>query len=386
MATLESMVGRVMRARPGLDRSLAIDFLNERLRSILNRNPNWAGLTARTVIPIPTAYAAGTVTLTTGSRQVVGTGTNWPIDDAFSGTLATQIPVPGNTRVQLSSVAGLQRGTLIVLDGNGPNTEALPILQILSGANVVEISPRYPHDQNATVTVSSLAGQQMRFNAFSPIFTVQAVLDPSTITLDPMWGDQSSSGNGYQILRMYTTVASDVDSLQLVYDPVQSMALRLNVRQEELNSYDPNRQATDSPTCISPIGPQAGGLMLYEIYPAQSTARQLAVLYRRKWPNMVLPSDTQPPFINENALVFGALADAFITPCPRGPEGKDPGFNPQASQMYEARFEQAYIDALTADQSKVQSNFTYDIGRTLGPSMGSQWNVDHDWDSAAGNY
>lgn len=101
---------------------------------------------------------------------------------------------------------------------------------------------------------------------------------------------------------------------------------------------------------------------------------------------MVVPGDMPPPFINPNLLIYGALADAYRTPSPRGPESKDTGLSLEASMRYEELFERAYIDNLTADQSKAQTNFTWNVAQTFGYGLGSNWLQSHDLDAAEGNY
>ena len=383
--TLQSMQNRVCKQRIGLDRTLAVDFLNERLRQIIDRKPNWSGLLKRTVLSIPQSYTTGTIAVTTGSNVVTGTGTAWPVSDKVNSNINQEIRAPGTYWVQPNSLTGITSSTLLYADASGSYPEVVTVLDMLAGR--IQCNFQYPHNTGFTITASSLSNLQLRVNSINPVFTVQAVTSPTSLIFDNPWGQASQSGMAYQILMMYTTFAPDVRELIVVCDPVQQIMLRLNVSQEELNMYDPNRTATDSPNLIANLGPNLNGLQMYEIYPPQSTPWQLACLYHAQWKDLRLPNDTPPPGINPNVLIYGALADAFATPCPRPPDMKDNFFNLNTAEMYGRRFEAAVIDCMNGDESRYQQAFTWNYALTFGGmSMGASWEVSHDIDAATGNY
>jgi hypothetical protein len=384
-ATLQSMQSRVMMQRPGIDRNLVQSFLNERMRQVLDRKPDWSGLLKRTVLSIPNAYTAGQIAVTTGSTTVTGTNTAWPVSDVVNTIVTEQIKAPGSYWVTPASVAGITRDTILYVDSSGPYPEAVPVLDILNGHIFCPFA--YVHDAGFSITASSLANRQLRVNSINPVFSVNAVTSPTSLILDNPWGQASTSGMGYQIFMMYTTFGANVKELVVVTDPVQQITLRLQVSQEELNQYDPNRTSTNSPQSIANLGPNLNGNMLYEIYPPQITAWQLACLYHAQWPEMRLPQDQPPPFLNSNMLIMGALADAFSTPCPRPPDMKDSFFSMENAQKYEARFEQAVIEAMNADESKYQRAFQWNFAQTFGAAgMGANWNQSHSADAVMGDY
>lgn len=383
-ATANQLVSRICKQRQGLDRSLALDFLNERIRTVLDRRPYWSGTLKRTVISIPNQYTTGTITTTVGSPIIQGSATAWPVNDVVNTVIEEPVQAQGVMWVTPASLAGITLDTVMYIDSGGTYPEICPVIDILAGR--IKLNFQYPHNAGATATASSLNGLQLRLNSTNPVFTVLAVTSPTTLTLDTPWGAATQSGGGYQILLMYTVIADDVKELINATDPFQQIALRLHVQQEELNGYDPNRTATNSPTCLADLGPNANGSMVYEIYPPQSFQYQLYVQYNCQWPDMRLPTDMPPPFIQSGTYIYGALADAFRTWCGRPPGNSDPGYSLENSAMYEQMFEKAVIDSMAADESLAQKAFSYDWGRVFGFGLGAAWEQCHDYDASQGNF
>jgi hypothetical protein len=383
-ATLQSMQSRIMQQRPGIDRNLVQALLNERMRQALDRKPNWSGLLKPVVLSIPTAYTVGTISVTTGSSNVTGSATDWPVHDVIDTTITEQIKAPGTYWVTPTSMAGFTQDSVLYVDAGG-TPEIVPVLDTLNGH--VQCPFAYAHSAGATATMSSLANLQLRLNSINPVFSVVAITSRTTLVLDNPWGQASSSGMSYQMLKMYTTFGVPVKDLIVVVDPVQQLTLRINVSQEEVSMYDPNRTASDSPQCIISLGPNANRNFLFEIYPPQITAWQLNALVHVQIPDMRLPFDMPPPFLNSNMLIMGALADAFRTPCPRPPDGKDQFFSLENAAEYERRFDQAVIECMNADESLYQRAFTWAYSQTFGgASMGASWLQSHDMDAATGDY
>ena len=383
--TLQSMQNRVCKQRIGLDRTLAVDFLNERLRQILDRKPDWSSLLKRNLLSIPQAYSIGTIAVTTGSTLVAGTGTNWPVDDAVNTHIQEPLRAARTVWVTPDSTVGITPSSLLYVDSAGPYPETVAVLDMMAGRILCAF--QFPHEANFTATASSLVNLQLRVNSINPIFTVQAVTSPTSLYLDNPWGQVGAAGMAYQILLAYTPFAGDVKELVVVVDNFQQIALRLQVSQEELNLYDPNRTATDSPNCIANLGPNLNGQQMYEIYPPPSIPYQLSYLYHARWKGMRLPDDTPPAGINPNALIYGALADAFATPCPRPPDMKDAFFSLETANMYQSRFEQAVFELMTSEESTYQKAFTWNFAQTWGGmGMGANWEQSHSWEAAAGDY
>jgi hypothetical protein len=269
------------------------------------------------------------------------------------------------------------------MDSGGANPEICPVQDIL-GTNI-NVYYQYAHTASHTATQSSLVNLQLQLGSTVPIFSVLGVTSPTALTMDNPWGNVTQSGTGYNIIMIYVPFATDVKELLTVVDPFQGIPLRLHVSQEELNLIDPNRTATNSPTCIGDRGPSASGVMLYEIYPPTYIPYQLNFLYHRQWPDMRLPGDRPAPFLNPTMLAYGALSDAFRTPIPVGPDMKDPWMSIQVADSYEKKFEMAYADAINADNSLYQSAFTWQWSALYGIGNASYWQQ-HDPDASSGNW
>jgi hypothetical protein len=288
-------------------------------------------------------------------------------------------------------MTGVTGDSVFYIDAAGPNPEVCAVLDLSSSQVLLNFTQ--VHGTGATVTQSSLANQQLRLNSVNPIFTVVAVTSPTSLMLDNPWGSVNTGPTSYQILLMYTTLypsqpgGGGMKELLVVVDPIQQIKLRIHVSQEEVNQYDPNRTATDSPTQICDLGPNLNGNQLFEIYPPQSTARQLNFLCYQQWRDMRSPGDRPPPFINGAVLFYGALADALRLKIPRPPDYKDPWYNPEMADVMEARFERGVTDLIQADNSKAQVDLTWDYSRIMGyGGWGSTYMLSHDLDAIFENY
>jgi hypothetical protein len=384
--TLESLRNRIRRQRPGISPDLATDFLNERLHTVGDRKQMWAGMLKRGVISIPDSYTTGSITLTTGSTTVTGVGTNWPVDDVVSVTIPTAVR-PGDNVCTPSSMSGIGFDTVLFVDASG-SPEVVPVMEF--SYSQFKAVFNQPHNSPFTATTSSLAGLQLRMGAGSnnPIYSVVAVTSPTTLLLDNPWGGPTQVGVGYEILKIYVSVGQDCREVLQAADMVQQSRLAVHVPQAYLNAVDPNRTSTNDPQCLADLGPSMCGNMQVEVWPPQATARQISILYYKKWPDLRKPSDRPPPFINPTVILYGALADALRTKCPiaNGPKGElsDPYYDPQTAMLYEKKFESGVSDAIVADDSYALSSLTSDWSNwPLGSGAG--WDQSHAV-SAEGEY
>lgn len=390
--SFERMIGRVKAVRPNADNTVIAGFLNDRMRTLIDRRPVWAGLLQRGVLSIPAAYTTGTVSVAPGSTLVTGTGTAWPVSDAVNTTLVDTVKTPGSQYITLASTAGVTLDSLLYVGGGTANAEIVPVLDIVPG-NKIQGLFTSKHDAGETVTQSSLVNLQFRISMLNPIWTVKAVTSATQLVLDNIYGAASASGLSYQILLMYTSFAANLKSLVNVIDPVQGLSLDLHVPQQYANEFDPNRTNTNSPMWIIDLGPNSNGSMLYEVYPPQTTTYQLYFVYYQQWPDMRFPGDRPPPFINTSTVVHGALADVLRIKIQmpnlsgsRGDPMVDPYFNPDAATVYEAKFEVGYGDAVNADNHLAQTALSWDFKRSVGLGFGANFEQSHDWDAISGNF
>lgn len=375
--TAGSLIGRLLRMKPSLDRSVALDLLNDRIRQIIDKRPLWAGLCKKVVVNLPAATTTGGVTLTIGSNVMTGTATNWPVTDIVNTTIPGGVSRPGSQWVTPASMSSINPNSLLYVDGTG-TPEIVPVQQVRGNQFLGTFQA--PHNVNCTATQSSLVSQQLLISTNNPYFTVLAVSNSTTIILDNNWAYQNLTNAGYQILQAYVTFANDVKDLLDVVDPIQPLRLKTHVPQRWLNATDPARQNSNTPVWVVDAFPNAQGQQVFELYPPSTVVYQLWALYYVQWPDMVSPGDRPPLFINPTVIYHGALADALRMKIPTPPRMEDPWYDPRAAEVYEEKFERGCGDLVNADNSKAQRDYEWDFD-AFGIG-GSTWNQDHAVDSS----
>jgi hypothetical protein len=114
-----------------------------------------------------------------------------------------------------------------------------------------------------------------------------------------------------------------------------------------------------------------------EVWPWQTTAYSIPVLYNRQWPDLIQPTDRPPGFINPSVIIDGAIADALRRQDLRdnSPGGKDPYFNPALAREFDQKFLAGAIAAANADEERCQQRLSSSLtnyGGGLGPNA-SYW-------------
>lgn len=368
-----------MSFRPGVDRNLVQGWLNDRVRQALDSRTYWSDLLSHGVLSIPNFYNTGNVTVNTGSKVVVGDGTNaWPVNDKVNTTVVAGINEIGYVVVTPLSMQNIATDTYLYVDAAGtPET----VVVVRTTATTFTAQFQFVHTApNTTLTSSSLSGMQFRTDESSPVFTVTSVQSSTMLTLDLPWGYMTLVNTAYQIVKSYFTLAPDLKDVLYVIDAYQGIPLRLHVAVEEINWRDPQRSSTGPPLAVVDLAPSAGGSMQYELWPWQFSSYQLGFIYYKQWPDMLLDTDRPPWFINPSIFMFGALADALNFRV----NEKDIYHNPKLAMHYEARFQQGMEDARNADESKAQRGYSFDFEQLFG-AAGAQFWRSHDPDLCAWN-
>ncbi len=352
---LFSLRGRVMANRPGVTPDMVVQWLNDRLRQVLDNSLIWADLLQPGMLSFPNATSAGAINLTTGSPIVQGNATFWPVADVVNTIIPAGVPEFGYVEVTPTSMAGITANSYLYVDAAG-TPEIVPVV-LVTRTSFTAIFQQL-HNPDCTVTQSSLANQQFRLGESYPIFTIGAVtyLDPSgsgngTLQLTLPWGAASVTAQPYTILLMYVTLGSDFKDVIVMKDEQTGYPIRLHVTVAEVDYRDPQRTLVTGNPWFSLVGrgANAQGNLWFEMWPAPQTQRQFSYLYSKQWPDMVKDSDMPPPFINPSILFHGALADAKRMRM----SGKDPYYDMQGADYYEKRFMQGVMDARNANQAKV---------------------------------
>lgn len=369
VTTLGEMRGFVRRLKPNVDPNTIRDFLNQRVRSLLDRSIVWSGLIRRGVIQIPAAYSTGTVTLTSGSAVVAGAATDWPVSDIVNTTLSAAVDETGLQWVTPASMTGIDVDTVLVADA-GSSRELVAVVE--TDSTRFRANFRKTHLTSATLTASSLTGRQFKLGMRYPIYTVRAVYSATSMELDNPWAGDSLPSIGYTVLKAYYTMSPNMKHLLTVLDPQQAIALKIHYPQSALNVEDPQRTAAGWPTLVSDVGRNEAGNMQYEIYPHQTAPRHLSYIYVEQWPDMKEDGDQPPPFVNPNVFLWGAASQALRTKVGE----KDSYYDPATANYYEAKAMNEEALAMAADQSKAQTMLSLEVERMLG-GRGGLWNQSH---------
>lgn len=385
--TLSTMMGRVQQVKPNAKPEQCRQWLNDRIRELIDGRPYWSDMMRQQIISIPQPYNSGTVSATYQSNVIAGAGTGWVVSDVVNTTLSLGVSAIGNQWATPSSMVGITENTLLLIDAGTPSQEVVSVLQVAQARFVANFQFTHNGVQGnpvpstaAVVTSSSLSNLQIRMASYQPIFTVMAVVDAQTLLMNLPWGGPSATALGYSILKMYCTMPSDFKDFLSIVDPVQGIPIAFHVSQRDLDFRDPQRTSSGEPCFLADRAPDSNGNMQYEIWPPGSAARQLSYLYCAQWPEMRKPTDRPPFFLNPTVLVDGACAKALRTRVERN----DAWYDLPQSKMYEADFEKGMTNAVNADESKSVRNYTQFMDGALGMGQNSRWALSHDWDSVLG--
>jgi hypothetical protein len=326
---------------------MATTFLNARIRRAIDGRPFWSDLLKRDVVAIPDAFTTGTVAVTNGSKTVAGTATAWPITDRVNTTIPSGVSEIGYVKVTPASMANITDDTLLYMDAAG-TPEAVAVVETQRDSFIAKFL--YPHNLACTVTASTLAGRQFRVGDAAPIFTVRAIHTATELEIDYPWSTTAATAQAYRIVKMYLNFGSDFKDVIVGLDQQTGNQIRLHVSVKEMNYRDPQRTIGGYGGVIElvDIGPNESGVMQFEVYPCQSTARQLQFLVAHQWPEMRADTDRPPFFIDPTVFLNGAIADAL-----RWRSSKDdPFFNPQLARDFEALYVGGVQTSINADESK----------------------------------
>jgi hypothetical protein len=393
--TLKDMVGRLRSIRQNLPASVAIGFINDRIRICIDQFPQWSGLFKETIIGVPAPYRAGAIAFVQGSNVVTSDGnTNWPVNDSVNTSLPGGVAQPGVQSVMPASMAGITVDSMLYVDAGGV-PEVVSVMDVKPTSFMARFTQ--PHNQACTVTASSFAGYQLRISWWNPIWTITAVVDPNTLLLDMPWQNLGTLTQGfwdsvptewdatlgifdspatpqyiaYSIQKRYFTIAPDVRELITVVDPTQGLRLQINISNEHINMSDPQRSAIGTPACFADRGPNLNGNMQWELWPVPNSARQMRAFYWSQWPRLSDPGDRLPYFINPTVIFYGAAADSYQIKM-----GKDDdGYDPQAAEAFEKKFALSLHQAIVADSAKAQTASTWAYGNT--GFGGADWRQSH---------
>lgn len=166
----------------------------------------------------------------------------------------------------------------------------------------------------------SLLYQQFRASLNAPIYTIIEVTDDTHIVLSSPFGSVTQTNTGYQIYTCFFPTPTDYFAMLTLWDPQNNWQLNLNVKQEELNSWDAQRanfgqawMVSFRDTSILYPGYTSGpGVPRMEIWP-HAPGYTYPFLYEARAQDLNDPGATLPRFIRGDVLLEGALTEAAYT-------------------------------------------------------------------------
>ncbi len=367
-ATAFSLTSEVAAYKPNSNKAQILKDANNRIRTLLDFRNSWSDLITRYVINIPQAYTTGGITTVSASKNIVGVGTSWPYADVVSTTMISGNRSSGFCEITPASLDGIAVDSFLYID-DGVYSEAVPVTEV--SATTFTAQFQFSHNDATPITMSSLAGRQIRFGPLTPVYTLTAVSgavgSDNTGIMDMPWGGQALTASGYQIVKAYLSIPNFRSWLQ-IWDPQQGIPLAPNVSQAELDCVDAQRSAQGWPQCLADLGPSLSGSYQVEVYPWQTSPYAIPVLYNSQWPTLVRPTDRSPGFINPRVIIDGAIADALRRKDIRSSDDKDPYWNPQLAREFDDKFVAGATLAANADEERCQARLTSSFWQRTGSS------------------
>jgi hypothetical protein len=337
--------------------SLVTNLINRRIRNVIDTR-TWSDLIRMGMIVIPQQYNTGTVSLTSGSNQVIGSGTAWPVNNAVNTVLAAPIvDSPGFVEIQPASLAGITQGSYLLLDQETPaSTEVVSVQGIKSNKFIAYC--QYPHSNSRSIQKSNLAGQQINTGAY--VYTVQAVTSPTQLQIDMQYGGVAQTAIAYFICVIYckpmaagsTIPSSTARRMIYAFDAIAGETVGTDKTSDWLAFQDPQMQQTGNPEELISMAPDPGGAMQWTLWPLQTGPYGIGVVYQDGWPTLRQPNDILPPFINPEVFIAGAVADCMRATVIANDRQKDPFHDPQGAMYWEKNYDTLLEAATQSDEGR----------------------------------
>lgn len=150
---------------------------------------------------------------------------------------------------------------------------------------------------------ASLLTYQFRLG-LGPIYNIASYANPN-LTLEFAYGETSTAGGGYNLIKMYYDAPStDFLRWESIVDPVSAYAFILDWTKEELDRADPQRAAVNSPhRMVSYKQNLVSGLYRYEMWPSPTVIRNYMCLYQVQGIDLV--DGVSQPFVIPDELLMG---------------------------------------------------------------------------------
>lgn len=189
---------------------------------------------------------------------------------------------------------------------------------------------------------SADVGRQFMVGSRAPVYSISAVANTTSMTIDRVYGDVTNATATYRILDAYVTCPADFRHFIVVYDPRQNWRLRHYVTQDDISRLDPARTSAGTPWALidrrfSTLTATLGRAT-YELWPYTTNERNYPFYYEKEVTDLVDDDDTPDIPIRGDVLVRGALADLVRWPGTR--DNPNPMYDPKNTswqQEYEVK-------------------------------------------------
>ncbi len=246
--------------------------------------------------------------------------------------------------VDMRRWAGLKiRGQIVV-----PNSYSTGTVTIANGSqNVVG---------TGTAFTLAMVGQQLRCGFSTGFYNISAFIDPTHITLDLPWGNQSVTNSGFSIMSVWVAPGPNIKKIWQLVNQRQGFRIPTNVPQGFLNQIDAWRTSTGWTTACSPKELTLNGWAQFELWPAPTFQQAFPYLAYIQPPDMMADTDFPYPFIRGDMLVLPAIANALTFRGPKMNKYYDPNTAESKLREFRAKLE----GMINADESLDPKDEQYD--------------------------
>ena len=151
------------------------------------------------------------------------------------------------------------------------------------------------------------AGDFIRFNGESQAYEIDSVTDATHIVLETAYGGTTDADATFGVERtIYSPAVGDVGTIiSMVYQNRVT-----EVSENYLNSVDPERESTGSPTHYRIMSKsKADGIVTFEIWPIPDADCVVTIFYKKYVAD--LSADTDEPVFRPELIESGALWDCY---------------------------------------------------------------------------
>jgi len=375
--SLWSLREKVRQVKPNCTEQQADQFINKWIQNIVKKR-SWSDLLRTTAINVPSGYTTGTISTTAGSSLLTGTGTAWPVADRINGTFAqptTDAPGQCEIHPDPATLSKVRQGDYLLLNLGGGTQEIVVVSYV--GIDHFTALCRFNHAAAETIQASSLANLQCTLPT-NQVVTVKAVLSATSIQADQIAAGVPVVNEPYYICLRYVRISDTAYRLKDAIDPVAGDQIGTDKTQEWLNREDPQRSTTGTnPLELVSMPPNPGGVMQWELWPAQTSAYVIPVLYIDGWPKLRNMGDLSPYFINEEIIVALAQGDALFTKI-IAREGKtDSYYDPVAGQRLTDQGNVLLEEAIQQDDGRYMTSLQDWQRQLQGPIGNTVYDANH---------